>query len=107
MQTYAVDITMTDAFLPEGVRFDQLLETIEQLGHLHIQDRWSKDGRQFAHGVNLIRAETVRLTSRLVIDAVEHLYGVLSLTPAKLAISFSIRDASFEPVDALPPGAAR
>ena len=107
MQTYVVDITMTDAFLPEGVRFDQLLETIEQLGYFHIQSRWSKDGRQFAHGVNLIRADTVRLTSRLVLDAVEHFYAVLSLTPAKLAISFSIHDSSFESEDAPPPGAAR
>jgi hypothetical protein len=103
MQTYVVDITMTDAFLPEGVRFDHLLETIEQLGHLHIQNRWSKDGRQFARGVNFIRAETVRLTSRQVIDAVEHLYRVMSVTPATLAISFSVRDGSFEPEDALPP----
>ena len=107
MQTYVVDITMTDAFLPEGVQFDQLLETIEELGYLQIQDRWSKDGRQFARGVDLIRADTVRLTSRHVVYAAEHLYHVMSMTPARLAISFSVRDGSFEPEDAPPPGAAR
>ena len=103
MQTYVVDITMTDAFLPEGVQFDRLLETIEQLGHLHIQNRWSKDGRQFARGVDFIRAETVRLTSRQVMEAAEHLYRVMSMTPARLAISFSVRDGSFDQEDALPP----